>query len=784
MPTDPSVPDAFTTGAAWVWSGEGVWGRSPDPRPVQVRWFSLRVEVPRGGRIVLALAADSRWMLHLDGRVVARGPQKGDVAHSFFDTIVLDELAAGTHALVVRVDSYAKSFPYYAHTGPSASEMSVATLFAADGRVEDADGASVASLATPGGWQVLLDASLDFAPDPAQGSYVGYAERVDFRSLPPGLREHGAADIATGWAPATTVHRAHTPATAEDAFLPHRLHPRAIAPLRLTPAALAAVARSDGAGTARIVDGRLRVEIPARSRFTCLVDAGVVRTVIPRLEWSGGDGATVTLTWAECLFVGERKVRAAVDGCRIVGYADRLTLARAHRWWEPLQWRAGRWIEVAVETADEPLAIDALTIADCHYPLDAPRAFAASDQELDRLWEIGVRTQRCCAHETFEDCPYYEQLQYAGDTQLQALFTYAAFGERRLPLQAIRFFHWSMLPEGLTQSRYPSRPTQVIPFWSLHWVLMLSDWWRWSGDAAAIRLEARDAVRVARWFLDRRETGGLVGRLPGWCVADWSPEWCARFGGNVPGVKDGASALPNLMLIAAMEALAEVLIACGEPHDAPWLRTESARLRTLAHAAFWDESRALYRDLPSHHPLSAGTVSQLTNAWALLIGLTPVSARARSAAALADADGICRAAYFGQNWLFEAWTRAGRQDLVLRHFASYRQLARDGATTWPEDAVAGRSECHAWSNAASYHLLRTVLGVESAAPGCRRVAVRPHLDGLDHASGAFCTPRGAVDIDFRRDRAHRFVIAVPPETTVALTWEGQERELGPGRHAV
>ena len=100
----------------------------------------------------------------------------------------------------------------------------------------------------------------------------------------------------------------------------------------------------------------------------------------------------------------------------------------------------------------------------------------------ESFWDIGLRTQRACAHETYEDCPYYEQLQYGGDTQAQMLYTYAVSGRTCLPRQAIRFFHRSQLPEGLPQSRYPSRPTQVIPYWSLHYLFMLYDWYMYTGD--------------------------------------------------------------------------------------------------------------------------------------------------------------------------------------------------------------------------------------------------------------------------------------------------------------
>jgi hypothetical protein len=519
--------------------------------------------------------------------------------------------------------------------------------------------------------------------------------------------------------------------------------------------------------------------VPAKTTFTAIIDAGREFTAYPELRWRGGAGAHITLRYAECLFDGERKTqRDRVDGCRFVGYADRIAIGNGHTAWTPLHWRAGRYLELTVETAGEPLELERLALLDCSYPIAPAEPFRSSDAKLERMWQVGVRTQECCAHDTFEDCPYYEQLQYAGDTQLQALFTFAICGDTALARQAIRCFHWSMLPEGITQSRYPSRPTQVIPFWSLHYLFMLHDWWQWTGDARAIREECLAATRVLRWFLDRRDASGLVGALPYWCVADWSPEWMKDFGGNVPGAKDGPCALANLMVIAALERMAALLRALDEGVDANRWQAEAATLRERAHAAFWDDARTLYRDIPGQD-----VVSQLTNAWALLLDLAPAPRRAALATAIAETPGICRAAYFGHAFLFDAWSRAGRPDLVVREFASYRGLIDLGVTTWPEDAVNGRSECHAWSNAASYHLLRTVLGFSVVEPGCARLAIRPHLDGLDHASGAFMTPRGPARLEFVRSRAQPFAITLPPGVRATFRWSGIDHELGAGVHS-
>ena len=766
---DPAPAGYFSGSAHWLWSSEGVWGGNTDGRPVQVRWFSRTLSWQPGWTVRLALSADTRYLLYVNGVIVARGPQKGDVAHQFYDVLDLTEnLRNGENLLSVRVDGQSHAFPYFPYNGPSASEMSDACLFATDGAVCDATGVVRESLASDARWWVTMDRSLNFQSDPV-GSYVGFTERCDLTVLPDRFFLVPPSP-AGGWEPATMVHQAVRPDTALDPFLPHRLMPRSIAPLTAIPRGFAAIR----AGTGALSGGAFVVSIAARTTVTVILDAGVVATAWPRLRWQGGQAAEVVIAYAECFkFAGRKEHRDRIDG-EFVGYRDRVVLSRALHEWQPLHWRAFRYIELTIQTRDEALQITSLDALTCAYPLTEAQPFRCSDPQLEKIWEVGLRTQRACAHDTFEDCPYYEQLQYAGDAQMQINLVYSVFGEQRLPRQAIRFFHWSRLPEGITQSRYPSRPTQVIPSWSLHYVLMLSDWWWQTGDAVAIREEARAAVEVLRWFFDRRDASGLVGALPYWCVADWSPEWVAQYGGNIPGVKDGPSALINCQVIAAAEALAEVLTVLGE--DASLLRRTAIELRGLVRATFWDAERGLLRDCPG-----LPVASQLTNAWALLLDLPHPNERGPLAQRLCDDRSLCQTAFFGDFWLFEAWRRAGRVDLVRQRFAPYLTLLNQGVTTWPEDPSQGRSDCHAWSNAATFHLVRSILGIVAKAPAWTQVAITPQMVGLTHVSGGVWTARGRLNVAIT---GRSLSLDIPPGTVVELEWNGKKSTHATGIHHV
>jgi hypothetical protein len=89
------------------------------------------------------------------------------------------------------------------------------------------------------------------------------------------------------------------------------------------------------------------------------------------------------------------------------------------------------------------------------YPFQLNAKFDANNDTLNKILEIGWRTARSCAMETYMDCPYYEQLQYIGDSRIQALVTLYNSGDDRLVRNAINQMDHSRIAEGITLSRHP-----------------------------------------------------------------------------------------------------------------------------------------------------------------------------------------------------------------------------------------------------------------------------------------------------------------------------------------
>ena len=108
------------------------------------------------------------------------------------------------------------------------------------------------------------------------------------------------------------------------------------------------------------------------------------------------------------------------------------------------------------------------------------------------------------------------------------------------------------------------------------------------------------------------------------------------------------------------------------------------------------------------------------------------------------------ASIYFKYYVHQAVIRAGLGDRYLELLGEWRRMLDLGLTTWAEKAEPTRSDAHAWGASPNVEFLRTILGVDSAAPGFRRVAIAPHLGELTEVSGRVPHPKGFVDVALKR----------------------------------
>ena len=701
-------------------------------------------DVPKA--LPVTVTADNRFILFVNGRRVASGPSTGTIAHWRTEAVDLAPyLHPGANVVAATVWDFVRQ-PSGAGLGgalPAASALPPQVAPIAQQSVALGFRLAGAGIATDQpGWRVKRDAGHmavnGRAQVPRGRYYVASAPEV-IDAAKADWDWTGPEETGGGWQDAVA---------APEAVARHLVADR-LPQQSFTRAPAGKVVCSELEGASAFPDHP--VSVPANSHVHILLRREAMISAYPELEVSGGQGASIKLTYTEALYDADNKKadRDLVADRRALGIFDTFLPDGARRRFMPLWWRTWRYAELDIQTGNAPLTLETFRVYETGYPFKQVGHFTSSDPQLNRIWEVGWRTAQVDAHETYMDSAYWEQLQYTGDTRLQMLISYAVTGDPRLAEQAIDAFAESDTEGGLEQGAYPSRSDNVIATFSLAWVGMLSDWSMQQPDDAVIRRHLPRMRTILKWFVPWLRPDGLLGKNPQWNFIDWvlssnDREFFPSYG------KDGGSCLTTVLWLGALRQGASLETAYGDKMEAAadTARADAARDAIRAHC--WDRARGLFADNADFT-----FYSQHMNALAVLYGVaTPEQApailsRITVAGAGIDAPpGMFTTTYYFAWYLARAFEHAGLSSRYPELLKTWRDLLALHYTTWPESRGETRSDTHAWSAHPTADLLGVVAGIQPAAAGYKRLRVAPNLGGLTQLDAAAATPRGPVTVHY------------------------------------
>lgn len=738
------------------------------PVVLQFRRLLLLEHAP--ARLVVRVSADPRYVLFVNGTRVSSGPSRGDLAHWRYATLDLAPfLQRGSNVIAATVWNDQRVAPL--------AQISARTAF-----LLEAESPRQRFIDTGAEWRVRVDASRTVAaPRPqieaqiARQYYVAGAPETH-------VGGSASAGAATLDAPATDEVPAVDAVKAGESA-PWSLVRDELPPMSYERAEGGRLVRSEGVESTRFP--ATTVTVPAHSEAALLLDVGAVQAAYPRLLVSGGAGAQVTVRYAEALYgpdLNRLADRAQVQGGAALGLEDTFRPSgRAQESFEPYWWRTWRYAEIRVKTAADPLNLERFERYSTGYPFVTRGRFVSDDAELNRIWQIGWDTVRLDAHETFMDTAYWEQLQYVGDSRIEAFVANAASGDPRLAIQALDAFSASRI-DGVPLGAWPSRQPNPIPPFALLWIGMLHDHWMTQPDTAVLRRSLPVVRSVLDWYASHDGPDGLVDETPGWKFIDWRPGLSNRVRGeDTPRNPDPC--IITMLQIGALRQAADLERAVGEAHRADDDRSRAHRLATAVQAACWSTERGLYADAPDKQ-----SFSQHANILAVLYDVAPPSEHAaildRVIARNAGIDpppGITGTTYYFSFYLVRALEHANAADRYVELLTTWRRLLAQNFTTWPETPDPSRSDSHAWSAHPTADLLRLVAGIQPASPGFATVRIAPHLGALTRLDAAMAHPRGAVEAHYeKRAQKLEVTIGLPARTTGHFEWCGQRRALHAG----
>lgn len=793
------------------WPARWILHPTAPARQYGIYHFRKIIELPqKPTRFVVHVSADNRYRLFVNGRAVAMGPARSDAQNWNYETLDLAPfLQAGRNVLAAQVWNMGEGIPF--------AQMTYQTGFLLQG-----DGATEKVANTDGSWKVYQNSA--YSPvknDMAKlQTYIvaGDGDRVDGAQYPWGWETPGYDDKA--WLAAKLFAYPTKPrGLGSDGNW--GLVPRQIPMMQEYPTRLAAVRREEnGKMSAGFLLGSAPVTVKANTKAIFLLDQGHLTNAYPELTVSRGKGAVVTLTYAEALVDAKNQKgnRNEVEGRTMRGFEDQYVAdGNARRTFRPLWFRTYRYLQLTIETTKEPLVLEDLVGQFTGYPFEQKAYFSAStstapagtlgastsgastasadrpaDTTLKAIWDVGWRTARLCAGETYYDCPYYEQLQYVGDTRIQSLISLYVSGDDRLMRKAILDYDHSRFNEGLTQSRYPSADFQVIPTFSLFWVCMVHDYWMHRTDDAFVKSMLPGILGVLEWHEQRLTKTGLNGPMNWWNFVDWAWPWTqeAGIGGVPPGVNEGSSILTLQQAYTYFRA-GDLLAHFGQNEQAERYRDLGRRLNKAVYAQCWDAGRGLLADTPTKK-----TFSQHANILAVLTDAVPVAQQAAllqktmngrpDAPSATNSGGITQATFYFKFYLFEALKKAGLGDQFIPQLKPWRDMLAMGLTTFAEQPEPTRSDCHAWSASPLYELLSITCGIRPAEPGFRSVRIEPYLGNLTTVDGRMPHPSGEIAVQFQKTPAGGLSgsVTLPVNLMGTLRWQGKTMLLKGGKQVV
>jgi alpha-L-rhamnosidase len=394
-----------------------------EPLVLHFRRFLTLGQVP--ATYPVRVSADNRFILYVDGVRVGDGPARGDLAHwryELFDLAPL--LKPGQNLITATVWNWG----VYA----ALAQVSDRTAF-----LLESEATGDADISTPKNWQVEIEPghqALDrssikmwtyFASGP--GEEID-AAKYDWSWNSPDDKNPAWVAVASPMRDSifASTGRAHSADVTMDNNwwlvpdrLPHMEYKAESAGETVRTTQPAKVTGEPGVIQAQIVANKTNnpalqtfpATFPAASHFHVLLDRKTLTTGYPVLTVSGGKGAKIWLTYSEALYDKDmhKGDRDAIEGREAHGLKDEfLPDGGDHRVFQPLWWRAWRYLDRDIETGDQPLTLDSLTAEFTAYPFEERASFESADPELKQIWDISWRTARLDAHETYMDTPYYE----------------------------------------------------------------------------------------------------------------------------------------------------------------------------------------------------------------------------------------------------------------------------------------------------------------------------------------------------------------------------------------
>jgi hypothetical protein len=305
---------------------------------------------------------------------------------------------------------------------------------------------------------------------------------------------------------------------------------------------------------------------------------------------------------------------------------------------------------------------------------------------------------------------------------------------------------------------------------------MLHDYWMYRNDNGFIKNKLVGERVILDFFSKYQQPDGSLKNTPYWAFVDWA----GNLAGDVKGT-DGSAAIYDLQLLWAYQWAAEMEAQTGLQDYARIYHQKAEQLKVTIQRKYWDPVKKLYADTKEKTGYS-----QHANSLAILTRMVGNVDMPAVVNGLLNDKSLTQCTVYFKYYLNQALIKAGRGNDYMSWLGIWQENIAMGLTTWAEysDINSSRSDCHAWGASPNIEFYRTVLGIDSYAPGFSKIKIEPHLGSLTNIDGEIPHPEGKVSVRyFLEGDKWKINISLPLKTSGIFVWKAKTYMLKAGANS-
>lgn len=487
-----------------------------------------------------------------------------------------------------------------------------------------------------------------------------------------------------------------------------------------------------------------------------VVDLGKVVAGHLKFSITGPAGAQVNFSLME----GYDQKRQTLQWPSTCNNSIRYTLKKGFQSFESFFFYGGRYVVIDYH-GSAPSTIEGLRLLSANCGTVPKGSFTSSDPLLNEIYDICVQTIISSTDDTFTDCPLFEQVNWNYDNRTAALGDMAACGSDAIIQNSILLCQEDPDRRDLVNSHYPSSVENIIPMWSMHWMMWSHDYYLYSGDLSFIRKTFPQIQRGIEKLLSQQATNGLIAtgeqgpQMELWHFLEW---------GHGRDDNHSINTAEQGGMVGTLTAGIELAKALKKTNLVKrWRRERTALIKTI-NKHLWDKKKQAFVDSLHEDGNKSEIVSEATNA--VILHYRAANSRYRQVVLKklikTKSNLLPYASPYGMYYVLETLAAEGEVDLLFKLIKQrWGDMVREGdKTTWETFKEYGgwndfpaRSRCHPFAAYILKYYVEFLFGIKSRKPGMTSLSFNPNPPrGVSQVKGRMPTPHGTVDIVWKKSK--------------------------------